>query len=559
MADDSQIPPQRSVNGYEILDLIAVGGMSRVYRAQNAQGEIVAMKVIQFDEMASDYERRLRREPEIHTGIGHANIVRLIDWFRIGGEFFLAMEFVDGRSLWSIIHDEIGALPFERARKYMRDVIPAVAHLHDIGIIHRDIKPANILVAHDDTTKLADFGIAKFTWQQGQTRTQLGLGTPEYMSPEQARGVGIDHRTDIYSLGITFFEMLTKHPPFVRDRATPAAYSEIIQGILSSDIPDPRTIQPDLPGGAAAFIARATAKDPKDRFASAVQMLRALDAISSEEHSPATIIPSVNDRHSVLLASAPAAEPPRRVRAIESTKRDGAAALFRKRPVVIALAILLVTAASFAASKLLPGSNASNDTVAIAKRDTPDDIARRAASSYRVYSRAHSLESLASMYAPVGVKYFNDGTLIRDSILSELRDEYSSLALTDSFAVDVDSASARGDTAVDIVWRTRYGRMRNDSSRFIGTTRENLRLKRVGESWMIIEHDRRLLTGVAPDGPRPRITKARTSPTSRASRATTPTRQGVRLPISVRLDRGIRIDLGRKGDGRSKAKKRRNK
>src|SRR5688500_4214004 len=126
MADESPIPPLRSVNGYEILDLIAVGGMSRVYRAKTASGDIVAMKVIQFDEMASDYERRLRREPELQRGIGHTNIVRLIDWFRVGGEFFLAMEYIDGRSLWKIVHDEVGPLPFERARNYMRPVIPAV-------------------------------------------------------------------------------------------------------------------------------------------------------------------------------------------------------------------------------------------------------------------------------------------------------------------------------------------------------------------------------------------------------------------------------------------------
>lgn len=534
MTDDSTIPPLRSVNGYEILDLIAVGGMSRVYRASAADGAIVAVKVIQFDEMAADYERRLRREPEIQRGIGHANIVGLIDWFRVGGEFFLVMEFVDGRSLWRIIHEETGALPFERARNYLRSVIGAVMHLHELGIIHRDIKPANVLVAQDDTTKLADFGIAKFTWQQGQTRTQLGLGTPEYMSPEQARGIGIDHRTDIYSLGISFFEMLTGYPPFVRNRATPAAYSEIIQGILSQDVPDPRTIRPDVPGGAAEFIATATMKDPKDRFATAGLMLRALDAIEAIDNSPGTVIPRV-----------------------AGDSGHASRSFFKRRPFAIAVLIVLLIGTVFAASRLFKPGALNSDSTDVAVRDMPVDIARRIASSYRVYSRAHSLEPLAAMYAPDHVKYFGDGVLTRDSILGELRADYTGVARTDSFAVDVDSARAVGDTAVDIAWRASYARVRSDSSHYTGTTRENVRLTRVGAAWMITEHSRRTITGIAPDGVRPRVAVKRAPVRSSRTPTARTAPKRIRPPvISVRIDRDG--DEGR-GKGTARAKKRRNR
>jgi serine/threonine protein kinase len=543
--------PLRSVNGYEILELIASGGMSRVYRARNAKGETVAVKVIQFDEMAADYERRLRREPEVQRGVGHDNIVRLIDWFRVGGEFFLVMEYVDGRSLWRIIRDD-GALPFERARTYLRQLLPAVAHLHDLGIIHRDIKPANILVATDDTAKLADFGIAKFTWQQGQTRTQQGVGTPEYMSPEQARGVGIDQRTDIYSLGITFYEMLTGRPPFSREQETPAAYSEIIQGILSQQVPDPRTVQPDVPGGAAAFIARATAKDPKDRYSTAAQMLRALDAIATDDNGPSTI---VIDRPQAQAAASAVMREARDAEQASTSSRP-----LSRRPLAIGLILVLLVGAAIAATQLY----SPDDTVSagVERKESPAEIAQRVASSYRQYSRSHSLEPLAALYAPDSVEYLGHALLSRDSILGELREDYRRLARTDSFAVEIDSARALGDTAIAVTWRTHYARTRSDSSRFSGSTHDELRFVRHGERWLIAEHDRRLLTGDAPDGPEPRrvaVTAPSRSSSVRAERKSTrstaaPTQRSTRPIITVRVNPGVRF--GKNGKG-PKAKKRR--
>jgi len=449
MPDESPIPsPLRSINGYEILELIAAGGMSRVYRGRSAAGETVAVKVIQFDEMAADYERRLRREPEIQRGVGHENIVRLIDWFRVGGEFFLVMEYIDGRSLWTIIRDD-GPLPFERARGYLCQVLPALEHLHGLGIVHRDIKPANILVTLDGRAKLADFGIAKFTWQQGQTRTQLGIGTPEYMSPEQARGVGIDQRSDIYSLGITFYEMLTGRPPFTSAQETPAAYSEIIQGILSTPVPDPRTVRPDVPGGAAALIARAAAKDPNDRFTDCAQMLRALDAIVDETGSPSTVV--LGAAASAVVDSAAASAPsaagiPDAPRAAADVRDSGVGARAARprgvlrHPILLALIVLMLAGAVYSATRIFSGSSAEADA---APPETPRQIAERTASSYRTGSLAHDVAQLAALYAADSVRYFAEGTLTRDSILSELREDYLRLARTDSFAVTLDTVRAR--------------------------------------------------------------------------------------------------------------------
>ena len=281
----------RRVNNYELLDEIGSGGMSRVYRARRVpDGAIVAVKVMSIDNMAPDYEARLRREPEVQRGIGHDNIVRLEESFRLHDEFFLVMEYVDGRSLARMIHAESGPLGFERARGYFRQVLRAVDHLHRVGIVHRDIKPSNILVGWDDVVKLADFGIAKFIWQQGATATRQGLGTPQYMSPEQVRGESIDQRTDIYSLGATFFEMLTGRMPFSREASTPIAYAEVIRAVLEAPLPDPRTFQPLIPPEAVRLIERATAKNPADRFASVEAMAAALDAIASDPISPPTLV-----------------------------------------------------------------------------------------------------------------------------------------------------------------------------------------------------------------------------------------------------------------------------
>ncbi|HVK38440.1 MAG TPA: serine/threonine-protein kinase, partial [Candidatus Kapabacteria bacterium] len=342
---DGEVPFEvRTINGYVLREEIGSGGMSRVYRAtREGTDEVFALKAIRIENMAADFERRLRREPEVQQGIGHDNIVRLIDWFRVRDEYFLVMEYVEGRSLSELIYRESGPLPFDRARGYMRQILRAVHHLHTLGIIHRDIKPSNVLIRHDDAVKLADFGIAKFTWQQGQTKTQKGLGTPEYMSPEQARGTHIDHRSDIYSLGITFFEMLTARKPFARGEETPAAYVEVIQSILSKPLPDPRSFQPGIPAGAVRLLTKATAKDPSERFQSATEFLGALEMVEENDFSPATVAIGDLGLPATAAAAPEPVPPPRRSRPVveEEESRGSRAGLW------IALVLLLLAVGGY--------------------------------------------------------------------------------------------------------------------------------------------------------------------------------------------------------------------
>jgi serine/threonine protein kinase len=137
----------RRVGRYDLLEEIGSGATSRVYRAREVEtGAIVAVKVIHLESIAPDFQRRLRNEREIQQGVGHENIVRLIDWFESGDSFYLVMECVDGQSLYQRIHGGGGPIPFPEARRYLLGVLSGIGHLHELGIVHRDVKPANILL-----------------------------------------------------------------------------------------------------------------------------------------------------------------------------------------------------------------------------------------------------------------------------------------------------------------------------------------------------------------------------------------------------------------------------
>src|SRR5690554_3510591 len=214
------------VPGYEILERVGSGGMAMVYRARRkSDGEIVALK-LPMEQYVADakFIRRFHREAEVAQRLDHENIVRTFEHGSQGVKHFMAMEFVDGRSLESYI--DARELDVELSASIMKYVASALEHIHEAGIIHRDIKPANIMLlkgsASDtpgqrlepDSVKLMDFGIAGGKVLSRLTMTGARVGTPVYMSPEQARGLRIDHRSDIYSLGLVFYEMLTGETAF---------------------------------------------------------------------------------------------------------------------------------------------------------------------------------------------------------------------------------------------------------------------------------------------------------------------------------------------------------
>lgn len=484
-------PDARRVNNYELLNEIGSGGMSRVFRAHRLDtDETVAVKVIRIEDVAADYERRLRREPEVQQGLGHENIVRLIDWFRLRDEFFLVMEYIDGRSLAQIIHKDSGALPFERARAYFRQLLRAVNHLHSLGIVHRDIKPSNILIQKNDVVKLADFGIAKFTWQQGQTKTQKGLGTPEYMSPEQARGTQIDHRTDIYSLGITLFEVLTGRKPFSRDEETPMAYVEVIQDILTKPLPDPRQFRPGIPAGVVRLLNKATAKDPGDRFQSAGEFLGALEMIEEQDSSPATVV--VGDLPGVAAAqerrSAAVAPPQAPVQAQGAHQASGqASGRPEPRPrrtglLVALLVIALLAAGYFAFEQYAPWRSSAlkplNDSNAV-------QISSSVAADFQEWSRTQNSEAIATLYAEDSVDYLKLKNVTRKDVLTDIQKFMARITHTDQFEVKVRRATAVNDSTISTEWIITYQYQRNDGAILRGVTSNLLTLQWFGGDWLI--------------------------------------------------------------------------
>jgi hypothetical protein len=496
-SDDSNAPRGRRVGNYEILEEIGAGGMSRVYRGRRlSDGEVVAVKVIHIENMAPDYEARLRREPEVQHGIGHENIVGLHESFREREEFFLVMEYVDGRSLARIIHHETGPMSFERARGYFRQVLRAVDHLHRLGIVHRDIKPSNILVRWDDMVKIADFGIAKFTWQQAQTKTQRGLGTPEYMSPEQARGQQVDHRSDIYSLGITLFEALTARKPFSRDEETPAAYGEVIQEILNKPLPDPRAFVPSLTNEVVRLLKKATAKDPAERFQSCSEFLGALEIIEGEGAAAAprsayveTSTPTVTLEERPRPASTRRAEP-------APTVVPGAAPTAASRPVAraaeppkrSALPWILLLLVVLGVGGYFGYQWYQNQHATVQAHRTDADamrISKGVAADVKKYQVDANAPALASLFDAKGLEFFKMKNATREAVAADIARGASHIVRTDQYDIDVRRARMLDDSTVETEWIITYQRTKDDGTLLRGSTSNIVKLKLVDDQWLI--------------------------------------------------------------------------
>jgi serine/threonine-protein kinase len=203
--------------GYTILHEIGEGGMGKVYLAENQViGQQVAIKIL--DPILArnpDLRERFAQEARIQVALQHQNIVRVLNAQSSDELSFLIMEYIEGQSLDKVLKRR-GKLSVDESIKIFAQVLDAVGYAHDKGIIHRDLKPSNIMVCADGSTKVTDFGIAKVLGDTNLTRTGTSMGSPDYMSPEQVLGKkDIDHRTDIYSLGATLYEMLTGRPPFI--------------------------------------------------------------------------------------------------------------------------------------------------------------------------------------------------------------------------------------------------------------------------------------------------------------------------------------------------------
>lgn len=254
---------------YEIHDLIGVGGMAYVYRAYDRlEDRWVAIKILKEEfSNNSDFLRRFRNEAKAITLLSHTNIVEVYD-VSFGDQLqYIVMEYIDGITLKQYIEQE-GAIRWNEALHFTLQILMALEHAHEKGIIHRDIKPQNIMLLQDGTIKVADFGIARFLQSETQTMTDKAIGSVHYIAPEQARGDYITDKADIYSVGVMLYEMLTGQLPFVADSAVSVALMQ-----LQAKPVMPREINPSIPKGLEQITMKAMEKNPVDRFQSAGEML----------------------------------------------------------------------------------------------------------------------------------------------------------------------------------------------------------------------------------------------------------------------------------------------
>lgn len=269
------------IKPYEVISQLGQGGMGVVYKARHMHfdDEIFAIKQLwqQFSQNPVFVQSFLEEGKKVRK-LHHKNIVKVTDILEENGEYFIVMEFVEGRNLSDIIRRETGPIHRERAIKLFRQMLEGVAYIHSQPkpIIHRDLKPLNILVTSDDTVKITDFGIAKELDDEAGGHSTTVKGTPIYMSPEQIIDPkSVDIRTDIYSLGMTFYEMLCAKTPFAgANTTTPTA---VYAAIMNGNVPPPTEFYPGISDALSDFVMKSINRERTHRFANANEMLFALD------------------------------------------------------------------------------------------------------------------------------------------------------------------------------------------------------------------------------------------------------------------------------------------
>jgi len=315
---------------YELEELAGRGGMSSVYRAHDRLLERkVALKLLheQYG-LDEDYVERFRREARSAAQLSHPNIVTVIDRGEQDGRQFIVFEYVDGETLKQLV-ERRGPLPVRQALELILQVARALGFAHEQGLVHRDVKPQNVLLDDAGRAKVTDFGIARSIDLTSVTQTGTVLGSSDYIAPEQASGDPVDAQSDIYSLGVVVYELLTGEVPFPADNFVAAALRHVNE-------PPPSVLErrPDVPLRLVATAERMLAKDPADRFASMKEVIAELEACLHDLGEP--------EGDMTVLAQRPAKRPAVKVRAAEGgrTRRR------RLAPIALPAAVLAALAAA---------------------------------------------------------------------------------------------------------------------------------------------------------------------------------------------------------------------
>ncbi len=296
----------RTLGRYEILAELGKGTMGVVYRANDPLlSRTVAIKTVNMstdpEEMA-EYEARFNQEAKAAGGLNHPNIVTIHDIGRSGNLAYMAMEFLEGSELRALMKPGEPVAP-ARAVEIAAQVAEGLAYAHQHGVVHRDVKPANIMILDSGIAKITDFGIARMRSSEVKTQTGIVLGSPRYMSPEQVAGKRAEPRSDIFSLGVILYEMLTGKPAFTGDDVTSVMFQ-----ILNVVPPPPSSVNPEVPAVLDFIVAKALAKPAEDRYQDAGELARDLrdsaKQVAATAQTPAAARPAAQPKFDSEAAQA---------------------------------------------------------------------------------------------------------------------------------------------------------------------------------------------------------------------------------------------------------------